>query len=81
MSLPLIKDSKGDPSVTMTAFVLGFIVVCIKLLLSGLTIKGFSFAVFTGVDFSASVCALGGVYVLRRNTDPTNKQDSTNVKP
>lgn len=34
----LIKDSAGKPSVTMTAFVTGFVVVNAKLLLSGVTL-------------------------------------------
>lgn len=36
----LIKDSDCKPSVTMTAFVIGFLVVNAKLLLSGVTIAG-----------------------------------------
>jgi hypothetical protein len=66
MSIPLLKDSDGKRSVTMTAFVLGFIIVNLKLMLSGLTIKGISLGVFTGSEYSLAIAALGGVYVLRR---------------
>ena len=63
----LINDSSGKPSVTMTAFVLGFLVVNIKLLISGLTIAGYTMAIFGGGDYAASMSSLGGIYVLRRN--------------
>lgn len=65
----LIKDSSGKPSVTMTAFVTGFMVVNVKLLISGLTIAGYTMAAFGGGDYAAAVAALGGTYVLRRSTE------------
>jgi hypothetical protein len=64
----LIKDSVGKPSVTMTAFVTGFIVVNAKLLMSGVTVAGYTMAAFTGGEYSAAIGALGAVYVLRRST-------------
>lgn len=70
----LIKDSDGKPSVTMTAFVTGFIVVNAKLLISGLTIAGYTMAVFGGGDYAASVGALGAVYVMRRANGDKNEQ-------
>lgn len=69
----LIKDSAGKPSVTMTAFVTGFVVVNAKLLLSGVTLAGYTMAAFTGGEYAAAVGALGAVYVLRRNTGNENK--------
>lgn len=63
----LINDSSGKPSVTMTAFVTGFMVVNVKLLISGLTIAGYKMAAFTGGEYAAALSALGGVYVMRRN--------------
>lgn len=69
----LIKDSGGKPSVTMTAFVTGFVVVNVKLLLSGVTLAGYTMAAFTGGEYAAAVGALGAVYVLRRNTGNENK--------
>ena len=63
----LIKDSSGKKSVTMTSFVIGFIVVNVKLLLSGATVAGFSMAAFSGTEYAAAIVALGGVYTLRRN--------------
>ncbi len=73
-----IKDSTGKPSITMTAFVLGFIVVNCKLVLSGLTIAGQSMGEFSGVDYSAALSALGAIYIMRRReVTSEHNQDST----
>jgi len=69
----LIKDSDGKPSVTMTAFVTGFIVVNAKLLLSGVTIAGYTMTAFTGGEYAAAIGALGAVYVMRRSTQKKNE--------
>jgi hypothetical protein len=69
----MIKDSSGKKSATMTAFVLGFITVNIKLLLSGLTIAGYSMSAFSGTEYAAAVGALGAIYVLRRNVNNNNQ--------
>lgn len=69
----LIKDSSGKPSVTMTAFVTGFLVVNAKLLLSGITIVGFKMAAFTGGEYAAALSALGAIYVMRRNFGNTEE--------
>ncbi len=71
----LLKDSSGEKSATMTAFVLGFIVVNIKLLLSGMTFGALTLAPFTGTEYAAAVAALGAVYVLRRNNSEVKKKD------
>ena len=71
----LIKNSGGKPSVTMTAFVLGFVVVNLKLILSGMEIASYKMAAFTGGEYAAAISALGGVYVLRRNIgNPDGKE-------
>jgi len=72
----LIKDSRGDKSVTMTAFVIGFVVVNLKLLVSGLTLAGYQMAAFTGVDYSAALSALGAVYILRRKTGTATEESA-----
>ena len=65
-----LRDPKsGEKSVTLTAFVAGFAVATLKLLVAGLTIKGFSMAQFSGVDFAAVTGALGAVYYARRKDD------------
>jgi len=67
----LLKDSSGKKSVTMTAFVLGFIVVNAKLILSGITIGSITIAAFTGSEFAISIGSLGAIYVLRRTGKET----------
>lgn len=62
-----LTDSNGKPSITTTAFFLGFIVICVKLLLSGIEYKGIKMSDFTGTDFGIAIASLGGVYVLRNN--------------
>lgn len=71
----LIKDSDGKPSVTMTAFVTGFITVNLKLLAAGLTIGSYTMSAFSGVDYSAAVAALGAVYVMRRSTGAQSQKE------
>ncbi len=75
MSKMLIKDSGGKPSVTMTAFCWGCFVVNLKLILSGMTIKGYTMAAFGGGEYAAAMGALGAVYVLRRATGESAKED------
>lgn len=72
----LLVDSDGKPSTTMTAFFIGFLVVNVKLILSGLTIGEVSFDAFTGSEYAAAVASLGAIYVLRRNTDPSKKKEN-----
>lgn len=74
----LIKDSTGKPSVTHTAFIIGFITATAKLLLSGVEIGGLTLEPFSGGDYAAAVSALGAIYVLRRNMGNPEKKDSDN---
>lgn len=73
MNKLLMTDSSGKKSATMTAFVTGFIIVNLKLILSGVTVGGIELAPFTGGEYAAAIGALGAIYVLRRNTDPEKK--------
>ena len=65
----LFKDSKGKPSLTATAFIVGFVIVNLKLIFSGVEFENFKIALFSGGEYAAAVGALGAVYVLRRSTD------------
>jgi hypothetical protein len=64
----LLKDTSGKKSVTVTAFVLGFLVVNAKLLMSGITVAGYTMAAFTGSEYGIALGALGAIYVTRRAT-------------
>jgi hypothetical protein len=70
----LFKDSKGKPSLTATAFIVGFVVVNLKLIFSGVEFENFKIALFSGGEYAAAVGALGAVYVLRRSTDKDNEE-------
>ena len=56
----------GQPSYVLTAFILGIAIVNIKLLLSGIQFNGIKMSDFTGVDYAASIAALGGIYTLNK---------------
>ena len=64
----LLKDTNGNKSITMTAFVTGFVVVNLKLIFSGMTLWGVVLAPFTGSEYGIAIAALGAIYVLRRKT-------------
>ncbi len=59
-----------NPSVTLTLFVMGYIIALLKLTFSGVQFgSSFIMTQFTGTDFAAVVGALGGIYALRRMND------------
>jgi len=61
-----IKNSKGEHSLTATLIVIGFIVACAKLLLSGVVIGSINCGTFTGLEFAAVVGSLGVIYNWRQ---------------
>lgn len=76
MEVPALKDKKtGKPSYTLTAFVTGFAVVNIKLLLAGVEIADkIKMSDFSGGDYSMAVAALGALYVGNKKLN-RNKED------
>lgn len=71
----MLVDSDGKPSATLTAFFIGFLVVNFKLLVSGLTIMGLGFGIFTGGEYAGALGALGAIYVMRRNLSNVKKEE------
>jgi len=69
----LLTDTSGKKSTTLTAFMIGFVVVNLKLLFSGMTINGLILSPFSGGEYASALIALGGIYVIRR---ATNKEKS-----
>lgn len=69
--MEFLKNKDGRVSVTRTAFVLGFVTITLKLLASGISVGSLKIESFTGVDYGASLAALGGVYVMNK----TKKKD------
>lgn len=63
----MISNELGKKSATLTAFVMGSIVVNFKLLFSGMTIAGFTLAPFAGSEYALCFASLGSIYVLRKN--------------
>lgn len=62
-----LKDPKtGQPSVSLTAFVLAFGVATLKLLLSGITVGAVVLSQFGGGDFAGVVGAAGAIYWARK---------------
>lgn len=76
----MIKDSKGEKSLTATAFAVGFLVVLVKLLISGITVGDVQMSDFTGGEFAAAIGALGGIYVMRRSPIANSQEKSTAKK-
>lgn len=73
LSKLVVKNVKtGQPSYILTAFIIGITVVNIKLLLSGVNIKGYKMSEFNGVDYSAAIAALGGIYTLNKKVGIDN---------
>ena len=76
-----VSDNNGDKSVTTTAFIIGFVVLCAKLILSGVKIYGITFSAFTGSEFGIGIAALGGIYTLRQNSkDQLSNTSKSNGK-
>ena len=65
----LLSNTSGEKSLTATLFIVGFIIACFKLLVSGMVIGSFQMGNFSGIDAAAVFGALGLVYKLRRDTE------------
>jgi hypothetical protein len=72
----IVKNVKtGRPSYTLTAFMVGVFVVNAKLALSGMEIHGVKMSEFSGVDYGASIAALGGIYSLNKHITKDTSKD------
>ena len=73
----ILNDLKtGKPSYTVTAFVIGFWIINIKLLLSGMQFSDkIKMSEFSGMDYATAAAAIGSIYVLRKNK--TIEKDKT----
>lgn len=77
----ILNDLKtGKPSYTVTAFVIGFWIINIKLLLSGMQLTDkIKMSDFSGMDYATAAAAIGSIYVLRKNKtiekDKTEKEN------
>jgi hypothetical protein len=65
-----LSDPKtGEKSVTLTAFIAGFGVATLKLLLSGVAVGSLTLGPFSGSDYAMVVGAVGALYWARKNTE------------
>lgn len=73
----ILNDLKtGKPSYTVTAFVIGFWIINIKLLLAGVHLTDkIKMSDFSGMDYATAAAAIGSIYVLRKNK--TIEKDKT----
>lgn len=72
----LVNKKTGKPSYSTTMVVVGFFLINIKLLFSGIEFKGIKFDSFTGVDYSACLAAISGLHLGNKmvNNKSTNKE-------
>jgi hypothetical protein len=78
LSKLIIRDTTGKKSVTVTAFIYGFVIVNLKLLFSGVTVGSIVLSQFSGTEYAAAVAALGSVYILRRYNSDSKSEKPTN---
>jgi tetrahydromethanopterin S-methyltransferase subunit E len=81
MTIWLTDPVTKQPSVTLTAFVWGFAVCTVKLLIGDVAYGALNLGHFGGGEYSAAIAALGGVYVMRRNlnANTSTTQDAKNA--
>lgn len=65
--LVITNVKTGRPSYILTAFIVGVLIVNLKLLFSGIEYNGIKIPVFDGTDYGASMAALGGIYGLNKH--------------
>jgi len=70
----LLKNSDGKPCVVTTMFVIGCVIVNLKLILSGVTVRDVAISAFTGGEYAAALGALGAIYVMRRGQHAKAKE-------
>lgn len=75
----LRNEVTGKKSYTVTMTVVGFGVICIKLLISGMTIGEYKSSDFTGVDFAAALGAISALYVSNKHVN--NLKDKNSKEP
>lgn len=71
----LIRNTDGKKSLTATAFALGFAIVNLKFLFAGMSFGLLTVSPFSGVEYAAAIAGLGGVYVLRRQNEKSEKNE------
>jgi len=67
----------GKPSYTATMVVVGFLVINIKLLLSGMQFTdAIRMSDFSGIDYSACLGALGGIHIFNKSKSSQTEEQN-----
>lgn len=68
LSLLTIKKN-GKPSYTTTAFVLGTVIINLKILASGFTFGSYTSSQFSGSDYAQAMASLAALYVSNKHVN------------
>jgi hypothetical protein len=77
----IIKNKKtGKPSYTTTMVVVGFAIINLKLLLSGIEIMDkVKMSEFSGVDYAAALSAIGAIHVGNKKLNGPKEENTKDV--
>lgn len=68
----LLNNKNGTPSMTTTMVAVGFLVINLKLLISGITVfNKYTMSSFNGTDYAAALAAIGGIHVWNKKINKT----------
>ena len=81
MNIPALKNAKtGLKSYTLTMTIIGFAIVNIKLLISGVQItETIKSSDFSGIDYGACIAALGGIHLWNKKIKTTSTKDEVDT--
>ena len=75
MNRVAMKDSRGNPSITLTFVTVAFVLVLIKFALAGLELPVVgTMPPMSGMDFAAAAGAVLGIWWGREKTEKDNKK-------
>ncbi len=73
-----MRDTRGNPSITLTFVTVSLVVVLAKFALAGLTLPGVgTVPAMTGTEFAAAAGALLGIWWAREKTEKARCDDQS----
>lgn len=78
LSKLIIKNVKtGVPSYTLTMTLVGFFIINLKLLFSGMEIMDkVKFSDFSGTDYAAALAAIGSIHIFNKKVNNDKKENT-----
>jgi len=77
MKIPILKNKNGIPSYTATITIVGFAIINLKLLFSGISLPhDIKMSEFSGVDYAAALSAIGGIHLWNKTIVKSDKDNS-----